>query len=616
MSLFKELKRRNVFRVAIAYAVATWLLLQIIDLVLENINAPDWVMQVFMLAMAAGFPIAVIIAWAFEMTPEGVKLERNVDRDKSIVHETGKKLNAGIILILVIVVVFLLTDRFRDSTITEPASEQAVSAVTTGDAGQTVDSEAGKSIAVLPFRDMSAARDQAYFGEGIAEELLNALVKLEGLDVASRTSTFSLADEDLDIPAIAARLGVATILEGSIRTSGQQVRVTAQLIDVKADTHLWSETYNGSLNDIFKIQDEITAKIIEAMRVQLGGDSIKSATAELTENAEAYQLYLHGRHFWRQRSGESLQRSINLFRQAINLDPGFHRAWSNLAVAYKNLPYYDHSVSMSEYAALSVDAAEQALGINPDSSEALTVIADNYALECNSLDAAYAFQKAIEVNPKDPTSRHWYAIFLMERGHINEALVQITLARKIDPLISAVISVEAILMELQGDLEGAALLTRQAATLGIYQGSSYPEGMMEAQQGNFDRARQLTSAGLIDVDESQLTAIKLFIDAMEDPLKTADFERFIINEDEISANNFNIFNEMLAYLGSSLFFSHNENPNCSEITEVVWGESFRSQRGTPEYMDFMNKIGAVTYWREFGWPDDCASLDQTLAECN
>lgn len=616
MSLFNELKRRNVFKVAVAYTVAAWLLLQIVDLVLENINSPDWVMQVFMLAMAVGFPIAIIIAWAFEMTPDGIKLEKHVVRDNSITLKTGKKLNGGIIMILSVLVVFLLTDRFRGKTPTEPASESTRTEKAPDKASQTNAEETSKSIAVLPFRDMSAAQDQVYFGEGIAEELLNALVKLDGLDVASRTSAFSLVDENLDIPTIAARLGVTTILEGSIRTSGRQVRVTAQLIDVNEDVHLWSETYNGSLDDIFKIQDEITAKIIEAMKIQLGGESIMPAAAELTQNAEAYQLYLQGRHFWRQRSAESLQRSIKLFKQAIALDPGFHRAWSNLAVAYRNLPAYDYSVSMGEYATLSIDAAEQALQINPNSSEALTVIADNYALLCNSTDAAHKFQNAIGANPQDPTAHHWYAIFLMERGHINEAFEQIRLARRIDPLISAVISVESTLLKIQGDFQQAASLARQAAELGIYQGSSYYEGLAEAQQGNFEQARKLMEAGLSDVDELQLNGIKLFIDAMEDPAKTGDFELFMSGLNVIPPNNIYLFNEMLANLGSSQFFSYTEIPNCAEINESVWAKSFRTQRGKPQFFNFMEKIGAVDYWRKYGWPDDCASLDQTLAECD
>ena len=416
MSFFNELKRRNVFKVGIAYSVASWLGLQIIDLVLENINAPEWVMQVFLLGTAVGLPIALIVAWAFEVTPDGVKLQKDVDRSKSISHRTGNQLNRGIIMILSMAIVLLLTDRFRDEIFGEPEVGDVDTEITSGTADDPAEADANVSIAVLPFRDMSAAQDQAYFGEGIAEELLNALVKVDGLDVASRTSAFSLAGEKLDIPAIAARLGVNHILEGSIRTSGQQVRVTAQLIEVSNDVHLWSETYDGSLDDIFKIQDEITDKITDALKLQLGGGELTSSSEVLTTNAEAYQLYLQGRHLWRQRSAASINEAIRLFNQAVELDPGFSRAWSNLAVAYLNQPDYDRSYNPEEGMERGLMAAEKALEISPQSTEAL-IIKANYKLDhCNVAESARLYETAIGMNPNDPTAHHWYAILLSMGG--------------------------------------------------------------------------------------------------------------------------------------------------------------------------------------------------------
>jgi len=616
MRLFNELKRRNVFKVGVAYAVASWLLLQIVDLVLENINAPDWVMQVFMLGLAAGFPIAIIIAWAFEVTPDGVRLEKNVDRSQSISRQTGQQLNRGIIMILSVLVVFLLTERFRDEASSKPETQVPKAQNVSINAGEPTAADPSKSIAVLPFRDMSADKDQAYFGEGIAEELLNALVKLDGLTVASRTSSFLLGNEDLDIPAIAKRLDVANILEGSIRTSGKQVRVTAQLIDVDKDVHLWSETYDGSLDDIFKIQDEITQKIILAMKVQLGQETIKSAATDLTDNPEAYQLYLKARYFWRQRTSESLQRAIDLFKQAIALDPDFHRAWSNLAIAYQNLPAYDDNFSTDEYEQLTLHSAERALAINPNSSEALTVVADNLSIHCKSAQSERPFQKAIAANPDDPTAHHWYALALLQIGHLDHALKEITIARQIDPLISAVISTEAGIYLALGDYEQAAVLDRQAAELGIYQGSSYYEGLDRAAQGDIENARRLMKNGRSDVDDTQLTGIQLFLDAVEDSHKIQQFEAFIGTPGSMSRGTSNIFAEMLTLLGSAYFYEYTENVSCQDLTTTVWVEAFRQQRGTPEFFHYMEKKGVVDYWREFGWPDDCESLDQTLAECN
>jgi len=612
MSFFNELKRRNVFRVGIAYAIAAWLLMQMVDLVLENINAPDWVMQVFMLALAVGFPIAIIIAWAFEMTPDGIKLEKNVDRSTSITGETGKQLNRGIIVILLVLVVFLLTDRFRESDTGTPVNNLPASANTQPEAKPSDAAGPPKSIAVLPFRDMSAAQDQAYFGEGIAEELLNALVKLDGLKVASRTSAFSLVDEDLDIPAIAARLGVTTVLEGSIRTSGQKVRVTAQLIDVKADVHLWSETYNGSLNDIFKIQDEITAKIIAAMKVQLGGETIASATAELTSNAEAYQLYLQGRHFWRLRSIESLHESVRLFKKALELDPMFHRAWSNLAIAYANIPSYDNEVDEGDYYDLAQNAANQALKINPASSEALTVKADNAYLVCNKNEGIRLLEQAIASNYNDPTAHHWYALYLASTGNLEQALKEIQIASLIDPLITAVIATESQIWRALGDYQKAEALSIRAASLGFEGGSLHEITLSQALGGDFTNLENLNSP-----DRAKYkTLYRLFSEAIQNPVKIPALEQYISEQPKPGYFEATNYLEILAAIGSPFVTEYLADNDCVDIPALIWGETYREARGTPEFFHLMERQGTVDFWREFGWPDDCASLDQTLAECD
>jgi TolB-like protein/Flp pilus assembly protein TadD len=614
MSFLNELKRRNVFRVGIAYAVACWLLLQIVDLVLENINAPDWVMQVFMLALAVGFPIAIIVAWAFEVTPEGVKLQKNVDRSRSINRQTAHQLNRGIIMILSVAIVFLLTDRFRDQIFGAPDTTEIKSentTITTGDV-EIVDST--KSIAVLPFRDMSAAQDQAYFGEGIAEELLNALVKVDGLDVASRTSSFSLTGENLDIPGIAARLGVDHILEGSIRTSGQQVRVTAQLIDVSKDVHLWSETYDGSLEDIFKIQDEITGKITDALKLQLGGE-VPPSTDVLTSNAEAYQLYLQGRHLWRQRSAASINEAIRLFNQAVELDPGFSRAWSNLAIAYLNQPDYDRSYDPEEGMERGLMAAEKALAITPQSSEALIIKANYNVDHCNVIESARLYETAIGLNPDDPTAHHWYAMLLSNAGRTALALEHIEKAKNIDPLISAVIAIEADIYKILGNYARAEVLTRAAASLGLYGGSLYPLGSIYLLSGDTEKGKALIEAGWTGEDPTQTVTRQLFLQALDDPEKQKLFEKHIgkAGNSYSYATSDNI--RYLALLGSAYAFEYQSDAECVLIDTPVWFESFREQRQTPEFFEMMERAGMVEYWREFGWPDDCGSLDQTLAEC-
>lgn len=615
MSFISELKRRNVFRVGIAYAVAAWLLLQIVDLVLENINAPDWVMQVFMLGVGVGFPFALIVAWAFEVTPEGVKLAKNVDQSQSITRQTGHQLNRGIIVILSVAIVFLLTDRFRQEPFFKPTPS------TTG----TEESEAAenaqnpqdtrKSIAVLPFRDMSAAQDQAYFGEGIAEELLNALVKLDGLRVASRTSTFSLTDEVLDIPAIAARLGVDHVLEGSIRTSGNQVRVTAQLIEVSNDVHLWSETYDGTLDDIFKIQDEITEKITAELKLQLGDNDVTAAAELLTDNARAYQLYLQGRHLWRQRSAASLREAIHLFKEAVKLDPEFHQAWSNLGVAYLNLPDYDRSFDTFESLEQGLEAAETALKLAPQSGEALIIKANYKDLHCQMTDAASLYEQAIRFNPDDPTAHHWYAIFLLNAGRTSLALEHIQIAIGIDPLISSVIGIAAYIHQAMGDYERADGLFRQASSLGLYGGSMYPTGINSLYVGDIEKGIALIEQGLKEEGPATTTTRQLFIQALKDPSKQAAFEKHLGKADPSSPYVTWYIVQLLSILDPPYVFEYMADLECPFPSPALWGEDFREQRQTPAFFELMERTGIVEYWREYGWPDDCASLDQDLAEC-
>lgn len=608
MSLFGELKRRNVFKVGISYIVTAWILLQVVDIVLENITAPDWVMQVFMLAMVVGFPIVLIAAWALEMTPDGVKLQKNIDKDQSITHITSRRLNRNIMIALVVAVVLLLADKVW---LRSPA--EATPAV--GITQQTGAEQLEKSIAVLPFRDMSAARDQAYFGEGIAEELLNALVKIEGLKVASRTSAFSLADEDLDIPAIAERLGVAHILEGSIRTSGQQVRVTAQLIEVSNDVHLWSETYDGSLDDIFKIQDEITDQITDALKVQLGGESLAPFSELLTGNAEAYQLYLQGRHLWRQRNSAALQQAVKLFNEAVELDPGFHQAWSNLAVAYLNLPDYDRSFDVNESFELGLEAAEKALKIWPQSTEALIIAANYREFHCDFLRAANLYEQAIAYNPNDPTAHHWYAILLGAVGRTTQALEHIQEAHRLDPLISAVIAIEAELNQSLGNYARAEELQRFAASLGIYNGSLMPVAINHLFAGDIQRGQALIEAEMDKVRPTEAKRLTLLVKALKDSSQEQVFETYIGTASE--SNRYETWDVMslLAVLGSPYVYEFQKDLECPVVNSSVWTEPFRVQRGTTEFFNLMERAGVADYWREYGWPDDCASLDQTLAEC-
>ena len=274
MNFFEELKRRNVIRVGIAYLIVAWLVIQVADVMIDNIGAPDWLFRGILLVLGIGFLIAMFIAWAFELTPEGLKREADVDRSRSVASQTGKKLNNAILILAIIAAgYFFWESRIRETTPVEPVDQVAVEQITENiSAPASTDTPGEVTIAVLPFVNMSSDPEQEYFSDGITEEILNVLAKVEGLRVTSRSSAFSLKGQNLDIPTIAERLGVAHVLEGSVRKAGNQVRVTAQLIRVSDDSHLWSETFDRELNNIFAIQDEISKAIAGALRIELGNN--------------------------------------------------------------------------------------------------------------------------------------------------------------------------------------------------------------------------------------------------------------------------------------------------------------------------------------------------------
>jgi TolB-like protein len=333
MSLFAELKRRNVFRVAVAYAVVAWLLAQVADVAFDNFGAPDWVPKSVLFVLILGFPLAVFFAWAFELTPEGVKREKDVDRSQSITNTTGRKLDRLIIVVLVTAVGFLLVDKF----VLQPAPETTVAAEVPG--------EVEKSVAVLPFVAMSSGPDDEYFADGITEEILNSLAQLPDLLVTARTSAFAFKGMDVPIPEIAAQLGVANVVEGSVRRSGDRLRITAQLIRAEDGFHLWSETYDRSAADSFGVQDEIAEKIAGALDVVLDEEQLKRMRSFGLRNPEAFIAFQKGKELFDKAHGlaldemsQGLLEANEWFERVIELEPGAYEAHKSRA------DYYVHFV--------------------------------------------------------------------------------------------------------------------------------------------------------------------------------------------------------------------------------------------------------------------------------
>ena len=342
MSFFEELKRRNVFRVGIAYAISGWVLLQVVDLVLDNVTAPAWVMHVFMLAVGVGFVAALIIAWAYELTPEGIKRAADVDRNQSVVHHTAKKLDFITLGAVVVLIFLLLANRFMPANNEEPVTP--LPADTTEQISESTTAELpvaealARGVAVLPFANLSEDPNNAFFAGGVHEDILTNLSRITDLRVISRTSMLKIAERGLDIREIGRQLGVSHVLEGSVRREGDQVRVTVQLIDASNDNHLWADNYDRQLDDIFAIQSEIAQKIAAQLETELSPELAKRLAEAPTQNTRAYDLYLRARELNRTWLGaEGFKQMRPLLEQAAALDPSFLEAQVLLAYTYGRL---------------------------------------------------------------------------------------------------------------------------------------------------------------------------------------------------------------------------------------------------------------------------------------
>ena len=424
-SFFQELKRRNVFRVGIAYGFVSWIIIQVIETVSDPLGLPDWTEAFFIVLVLAGLPLVLLFSWAFELTPDGLKKTAEVDADASVTATTGKKLNYAIIGILVIALGYSMWDR-------QGLVEQAEQTAT-----ETADAESGTaSIAVLPFVNMSADEDQEYFSDGISEELLNLLAKIPDLRVPARTSSFQFKGQSVDIAEVAKQLNVKHVLEGSVRRADVRVRVTAQLIEADTGYHLWSETYDRELTDIFAIQDEISAAIVAALSKTLGLNvDVPHVTA--AANPEAYNAYLLGQHQIKKRTKLDIESAIANYQQAIDIDPDYAPAHAGLGLGWYLLTASGATygtLTLEESLAKALPHLERAIELDPDLPEALGAYGLTLDAQLKFEEAVTYYQQALALNPSLTDVRNWYSQALGSLGQTEEALRELEKAYEMDPL--------------------------------------------------------------------------------------------------------------------------------------------------------------------------------------
>lgn len=602
--LFAELRRRNVFRVAAAYLVISWLLIQVSALLEASLGLPAWFDAVVIGFLAVCFPIAILLAWAFELTPEGMKLTATVPDGQSIAPATGRKLDFAILAALALMIAFIAWQQLAPRG-AAPAS--TVAAETTG-----------ASVAVLPFIDLSAAGDQEYFSDGISEEILNVLVRIPGLGVAGRTSSFAFKGRDEDLRTIGETLGVNHVLEGSVRRSGSRLRITAQLIRSSDGFHIWSETYDRELADIFDIQDEIAAAVADELALSLGLDW-QSGEHSRTDDIEAYEKYLRAHQLYLLRGEENMALAALLLQEVVARDPDFAPAWTALAGVYGAYDSYsldenpDHK---AQWTNISESAARRAIALDPGSGEAWIHLG---AYQANSRDWIEAFDsidRALALAPNNSTVLDQAAQVNAVTGYIRQARELSARAIAIDPLVPLYHSNMGWTTSLppDADLAGAIASYNRATSLDPSFGITYlnlfnsleASGDREATQAAYDQAvsnNALTPALAHDYGA-------LFQAWAEGP----DAVRAVALEidPEIGADAGIILGDADLFVDRLLAIRDKPGASAPQYLYLpVPGGLHRNAH----WRQFVHELGVLDLWQVRGFPDGCRALGDDDFQC-
>ena len=612
-NLWRELKRRNVFKVAVTYAIVSWITLQVADIVFPALNVPPWVLSLLTVLLLIGFPIALLLSWAFELTPEGIKTTTEVPADASIRPQTGRRLNYLIIGGLAALLTLVVLDAYVFDD-TRPAA--ATAAETASNRGG-VAAAPEKSIAVLPFVNLSSEPEQEYFSDGLSEEILNQLAQIGELKVTARTSSFSFKGKNEDLRVIARELNVRHVLEGSVRTAGNQLRITAQLIDAADGSHVWSRAFDRERNDVFAIQEEIAMAVSETLSVALDVGAMARARGGTT-NLEAYDRYLRARALDRQRgTSEDIVRAAELYREAVKLDPTFVRAWSDLNTELTLWPIYVPD--------RLAEAREEQRAIRQRLRELAPASPFTAMIEANALVEA---RRWMEAEPAIASARAAGAIFredtmgvetflLLATGRFREALPRIQRQIAEDPLsLNASYGWQIMLTLTSRDDEADAEYLRSRSLTGergfvdvlalwrlLTRPSAEPAALraqfeLTARTGGrpFDRLAAELADELDDREAALATLHRLYADPA---MQTASGMLWLAG----FADHFNDTDLALSALRRSYVDLGGTNIG------MLWRPMRNPLRADPRFKNIVRDLGLVDYFRASGnWGDFCRPL--------
>ena len=619
-SLFAELKRRNVFRVGLFYVVAAWLVIEVAETVLPLFDVPDGVLRGLVVLLVLGFVPALVFSWIFELTPEGLKRDTEVRAAGVATEQASRKLNWATLVVATLAIGVFAYDRMAPATAPMPAPAATVSPAATdpgapaavGAAAQIHDA----SIAVLPFADLSPAGDQEYFSDGMAEEILNALVKVDGLQVASRTSSFAFkGQQSFGLKSIAGQLAVRHVLEGSVRRAGGTIRITAQLIDADVDRHLWSDTFDRPLTaeNIFAIQDEIATAIVAALVKSLGLESVGEVRLDMpTENLTAYDLYLQARAHFQARS--RLDEADALLERALEQDPQFAKAWELRAALQGLKREYGYStLPQDELDRLGVEYAQRALAIEPASGLALGALGFLKSRAAQSLRARHDlagilqdFGRALEIDPHNSNTLNWLGLAYGLVGELDKALETFRRCMEHDPLFAPCAENEYETLLVMGRLEQAFAHFQVALD----------KGLTTSQYVNFHLLSQFGQKDLF-----------MFVANQSDWLPGWRRQEAIWDAyQDLAGDHTALAQEILQFTGAEAGVARNYLAQLliplgaydllPTFPLVIWGPDHAGYRRSPQFRHYIHQAGVFDYWRAHGFPPQCRPIGADEFECD
>ena len=616
MTFLAELKRRNVVRMAGLYLVGAWLTTQVAATVLPLFGAPGWMARSIIVVLGIGFVPALVVAWVFELTPDGLKRDAEVPAEQSIAPQTARRMERMFLLLLALALGFFAFDKF----VLAPRRDEALVAATT----RTIKAETSagrkapiseKSIAVLPFVNMSADKDNEYFSDGIAEEILNALAHVDDLKVAGRTSSFHFKGRNESLTSIGETLGVAHVLEGSVRKQGGKVRITAQLIRVQDGYHQWSETYDGDLQDVFALQERIARAITEKLQVTLSGEQAQQLVDAGTRNTQAYALYLQASAIFDRRDGEHMPEAVEKLEQAIALDPSYARAYSRLAAVHAILPTYTGGNVAKSREQVRTNA-RRAIELEPRLAEPWAAMGMASPLGGSGLiESRQYFERALQLDPDDITTNFWFGLTLVRSGYNRAGLERIEHALAVDPMVPNVMRWRGVLYLRNGDIDGAEQFLKRAQAAGLRL-AGRELGEIAFRRGDVALARRSWQAGSRAIlDELPPGSNEVMARALFGG-NASDRERGVAIIDAHLASHPSVVPGMLpfwlAQLGHGADAMELErtrvNNDNSDFLALLFSPAGKPLRELPEFPGYLSAKGFPALWDKYGAPDMCRKV--------